>query len=110
MVQKAGTKRGERDEEKLMPALPSNCYKTPHGYVFRIVVPESLRAAVGKREIKRSLGKDYRQAVSQARLLALQVDQQFQSLRQQVQQEADYTQAFARYVAQAPNLPLKPIT
>ncbi|MBU2764492.1 DUF6538 domain-containing protein [Acidithiobacillus caldus] len=110
MVQKAGTKRGERDEEKVMPALPSNCYKTPYGYVFRIVVPESLRAAVGKREIKRSLGKDYRQAVSQARLLALQVDQQFQSLRQQVQQEEDYTQAFARYVAQAPNLPLKPIT
>ena len=110
VVQKAGTKRSERDEEKVMPALPSNCCKTPHGYIFRIVVPEPLRAAVGKREIKQSLGKDYRQAVSQARLLALQVDQQFQSLRAQSRQQEDYTQAFQRYVAQAPHHPLKPIT
>ena len=64
MVQKAGTKRSERDEEKVMPALPSNCYKTPHGILFRIVVQKSLRPAVGKREIKKSLGKDYRQAIS----------------------------------------------
>lgn len=93
-----------------MPALPSNCYKTPHGYVFRVVVPEPLRAAVGKREIKKALGKDYRQAVTQARVLVVQVDQQFQSLRQRMQQEADYTAAFQRYVAQAPHHPLKPIT
>ena len=110
MVQKAGTKRSERDEEKVMPALPSNCYKTPHGYLFRIVVPEPLRAAVGKREIKQSLGKDYRQAVSQARLLALQVDQQFHGLRQQIDQQEDYAQAFECYVAQAPHHPLKAIT
>ncbi|MHB1734970.1 MAG: DUF6538 domain-containing protein [Acidithiobacillus sp.] len=110
MVQKAGTKRSERDEEKVMPALPSNCYKTRNGYLFRIVVPEPLRAAVGKCEIKKALGKDYRQAVSQARLLALQVDQQFQSLRQQSRQQEDYAEAFQRYVAQAPNLPLKVIT
>ncbi|MHB8247413.1 MAG: DUF6538 domain-containing protein [Acidithiobacillus sp.] len=43
-----------------MPALPSNCYKTLHGILFRIVVPKSLRPAVGKREIKESLSKDYR--------------------------------------------------
>ena len=60
VVQKAGTKRSERDEEKVMPALPSNCYKTRNGYLFRIVVPEPLRDAVGKREIKQALGKDYR--------------------------------------------------
>ncbi len=110
MVQKAGTKRSERDEEKAMPALPSNCYKTPHGFVFRIVVPEPLRPAIGKREIKKSLGKDYRQAVSQARLLSLQIDQQFQTLRQQATEELDYTQAFQRYVARAPGQRLKPIT
>jgi integrase len=110
VVQKAGTKRSERDEEKVMPALPSNCYKTPHGYLFRIVVPEPLRAAVGKCEIKKALGKDYRQAVSQARVLAVQVDRQFESLRQQSRQQEDYTEAFQRYVAQAPNLPLKAIT
>ncbi|MHB1530827.1 hypothetical protein [Acidithiobacillus sp.] len=43
-----------------MPALPSNCYKTLHGIIFCIVVPKSLRSAVGKREIKEFLGKDYR--------------------------------------------------
>lgn len=29
---------------------------TPHGYYFRIVVPSDLRQALGKREIKKSLG------------------------------------------------------
>lgn len=64
VVQKAGTKRSEGGEEKALPALPSNCCKTPHGILFRIVVQKSLRPAVGKREIKKSLGKDYRQAIS----------------------------------------------
>ena len=63
-----------------MPALPRNCYKTPHGFLFRIIVPEALRPAVGKREIKKPLGKDYREAVSQARLLSVQVDRQFSEL------------------------------
>ncbi len=66
-----------------MTALPSNCYRTPYGYLFRVVVPEPLRAVIGKREIKKSLGKDYREAVSQARLLALQVDKQIADLQVQ---------------------------
>ncbi|WP_319643785.1 hypothetical protein [Igneacidithiobacillus copahuensis] len=60
--------------------------------------------------MKRTLGKDYRQAVSQARLLALQLDQQFQSLRQQIDQQEDYVEAFQRYASRALHHPLKPIT
>lgn len=70
-----------------MPALPSNCYRTPHSYIFRIVVPELLRSALGKRETKKSLGNDYREALSQARLLALQVDKQFADLYEQQSQQ-----------------------
>ena len=110
MVQKAGTKRSQGDEEKSMPALPSNCYKTPHGFIFRIVVPEPLRPALGKREIKKSLGRDYYQAVSQARLLSLQTDQQFNTLRQQAAQQMDYGEAVQRYLARPPDQRLKPIT
>ena len=80
-----------------MPSLPSNCYSTPYGYQFRIVVPADLRAAVGKREIKKSLGKDFREATSQARLLALQIDRQFNELRLQhakIQEEQTGLDAF----------------
>ncbi|MCW5613577.1 MAG: hypothetical protein KIT32_00570, partial [Rhodocyclaceae bacterium] len=65
-----------------MPALPQGTYRTPHGFLFRVVVPESLRQIIGKREIKKSLGRDYRTAVSEARLLALQVDRQFAEARE----------------------------
>jgi len=46
-VQKPGTK-----ESRAMSFLLS----TPHGYYFRIVVPIDLRQAIGRREIKKSLG------------------------------------------------------
>ncbi len=42
-----------------MPALPRNTYKTPHGFQPRLVVLDDLRQLIGKREIKRSLGKDF---------------------------------------------------
>lgn len=67
-----------------MPALPQGTYRTPHGFQFRVVVPESLRQLIGKREIKKSLGRDYRTAVSEARLLALQVDRQFAQARERL--------------------------
>ena len=34
MVQKAGTKRSQGEEEKSMPALPSKGYKTPMDLFF----------------------------------------------------------------------------
>jgi len=94
-----------------LPALPSNFYRTPHGYLFCIVVREALRAAIGKREIKKSLGKDYRAAVSQVRLLVLRVDTQFaELLKQQVQQRQD-TDSLEAYLEVKPGKwRLEPIT
>lgn len=93
-----------------MPALPRNCYKTPHGFIFRIVVPESLRSAIGKREIKKALGKDYREAVSQARLLSLQVDRQFGELQEQAAQDRLSQDALGAYLATPADKRLKPLT
>ncbi|MDZ7657137.1 MAG: DUF6538 domain-containing protein [Sulfurimicrobium sp.] len=93
-----------------MPALPRNCYKTPYGFLFRIIVPEALRSAIGKREIKQSLGKDYREAVSQARLLSLQVDRQFSELREQFAQHSLNQDALETYLATPADKRLKPIT
>ncbi len=93
-----------------MPALPSNTYRTPYGFQFRVVVPETLRAALGKREIKKSLGKNYRNAVSEARLLALQVDRQFGEARLRLAAAHETTDAFTAYLAQPADQRLKPIT
>ena len=93
-----------------MPALPGNTYRTKYGYQFRIVVPEQLRSALGKREIKKSLGNDYQTAVSKARLLALQVDRQFAELRQRTQQVRTSEEGLTAYLAQPPDKRLKPIT
>lgn len=93
-----------------MPALPRSCYRTSHGYLFRVVVPESLRAALGKCEIKKSLGKDYRAAVSQAHLLALQVDRQFSELREQLTQQEQATDGLKTFLATPPDKRLKPVT
>lgn len=111
MVQKAGTKRRSgRVKETPMPALPRNCYMTPHGFLFRIIVPEALRQAIGKREIKQSLGKDYREAVSQARILSIQVDRQFNELRQKSTQQDEARDALGAYLATPSDKRLKTIT
>lgn len=93
-----------------MPALPSNCYRTPHGFLFRVIVPEALCPAIGKREIKKGLGRDYRKAVSEARLLALQVDRQFSELREQLAQHRQAEDAINAYLATPFDRRLKPVT
>lgn len=93
-----------------MPKLPPNVYKTPHGYLFRIAVPEALRAEVCKREIKQSLGKDFQKALSQALVLAVQVNQKFATLRaarNEIKSDAEALQAF---IATPADKRLKPIT
>lgn len=82
-----------------MPALPRNCYQTPHGYLFRIIVPELLRPFFGKREIKKALGRDYRQAVSKALHLAFTVDRQFSEARERLDQEQGQQNALDAYLA-----------
>lgn len=93
-----------------MPALPRNCYRTSNGFIFRVVVPEPLRDAVGKREIKKSLGKDYRDAVSQAHLLAVQVDRQFTELRNKLTQQRQEEAGLDAFVATPLDKRLIPIT
>ncbi|MEW6384744.1 MAG: site-specific integrase, partial [Pseudomonadota bacterium] len=78
-------------------------------YLFRIVVPEALRAAIGKREIKKSLGRDYQNAASQARQLAAKVDQQFAKLREQLAKQQEAESGLDAYLAQPVEQRLKPI-
>ena len=93
-----------------MPALPRNCYKTPHGFIFRIVVPKAFRLAIGKCEIKKALGKDYREAVSQTRILSVQVDRQFSELYQKADRQESQQQALDAYLAKPPDKRLIPLT
>lgn len=111
MVQNAGTKqRNGQVQNDTMPALPSNTYRTSNGYAFRVVVPKALRELVGKREIKKSLGKDYQKAVSQARLLALQVDRQFNELREQLAKKEALQSGLEGFLAKPIDQRLKPLT
>lgn len=111
MVQNAGTKqRNGQVQNDTMPALPSNTYRTSNGYAFRVVVPKALRELVGKREIKKSLGKDYQKAVSQARLLALQVDRQFNELREQLGKKEALQSGLEGFLAKPIDQRLKPLT
>ncbi|MHB1241729.1 MAG: DUF6538 domain-containing protein, partial [Gammaproteobacteria bacterium] len=93
-----------------MPALPRNCYKTPHGFMFRLVVPEPLRALIGKREIKKALGRDYREAVSQTRILAAQAEEQFTHARAQQALKQQHEDGLAVFEKTPPEKRLKRIT
>ena len=93
-----------------MPSLPTNCYRTPRGYIFRIVVPEVLRESFGKREFKKSLGSDYRAAVSEARLLAVQIDRQFNELRAMLEKQQADGCGLDAFLAKPADKRLKPIT
>jgi integrase len=93
-----------------MPALPQGTYRTPHGFQFRVVVPESLRQIIGKREIKKSLGRDYRTAVSEARLLALQVDRQFAEAREHLGIAQAGPDSIDSFLSQPIDARYKPIT
>lgn len=85
VVQNSGTKwPADGVQETPVPALPSHTYKTRYGYQFRIVVPEQLRQSIGKREIKKSLGNDYRAACAESYRLSLETNQLFESVRAQV--------------------------
>ena len=93
-----------------MPSLPTNCYRSPHGYLFRIVVPKALRESFGKREFKKSLGADYREAVSQGRLLAVQIDSQFKELRAKLEKQQSEGCGIDAFLAKPASERLKPIT
>ncbi len=93
-----------------MPALPRNTYKTPHGFQFRLVIPEDLRPLIGKREIKKTLGKDYVAAVRQAKLVAVQVDRELEAARTKLTASKEEQDGLEVYLATPVNTRLKPIT
>lgn len=93
-----------------MPALPRNTYQTPHGYQFRFVIPAELRPALGKREIKKALGRDIRAAVSEARLLALQADRLIAETREKLAAVRERQSDIDAFLAKPHDRRLTPVT
>lgn len=111
MVQKVSTKNREEGVlENPMPVLPSHTYKTSSGYQFRVVVPKPLRGLIGKREIKKNLGCDYRVACSKAYLLSLEADKLFQSARHKLCADNSSQQSLSEFLSSPPEKRLKPIS
>jgi integrase len=65
-----GTKALRKDSAHMDADMPPNMRRTTAGYQYRRVVPSELREALGKREIKRNLGSDFKKA----RLLHAQLE------------------------------------
>lgn len=77
-----GTNGDKKDSPSVKETdMPANMRKTTTGYQYRRVVPAELRVAIGKREIKKSLGKDYRQAKIRLMQLEVETDSAFASAR-----------------------------
>jgi hypothetical protein len=68
MVQNAVIKRVDLPEMEIMPP---NLYQTASGFLYRRTIPTEARDAIGKREIKKSLGRDY--AIAKVELAKLEV-------------------------------------
>ena len=75
-VQRVGTSR-ELDELVMPPYLT----RKNQTYYFRQAVPVELRSIIGKREIKKSLGRDYAKAVRDCKRFAVEVDDLLASAR-----------------------------
>ncbi|MEI8356165.1 MAG: DUF6538 domain-containing protein, partial [Deltaproteobacteria bacterium] len=62
--------------------MSNHLLTTSCGWYFRMVVPSDLRQQIGKREIKKPLyAPDKKTAIKKARVLACEVEAQFESLR-----------------------------
>jgi len=81
MVQRRGTEHGLDSSNDGDVSMPTYLHRAGHRYIFRQAVPDALRAIIGKREFKKSLGIDYREAVRKGKLFAVEVEQQFASAR-----------------------------
>ena len=67
-------------EDRTMPQYMSKSAKGT-GFLFRRGVPADVRAAIGKREFKVTLGGDYRAACQRSRELAVETDKQIEAAR-----------------------------
>lgn len=98
MVQKPGTKsRSGPISEPELPALPSNCYRTPLGQGF-VSLCRNHYAPPSASAKSRNPSARTREAVSQARLLALQVDKQFADPHEQRAQQRQAMDSLEAYL------------
>jgi integrase len=63
--------------------MPPYLTRKDNTYYFRQVVPAELRSLIGKREIKRSLGRDYIAAVRECKRFAVEADNRLADARAQ---------------------------
>ena len=64
--------------------MPLYLTRKDNTYYFRQAVPAELRAIIGRREIKRSLGRDYPRAVSSCKRFAVEADAMIAEARAQL--------------------------
>lgn len=101
-----GTNQKRRAASAKVTDMPLNMRKTPHGYQYRRVVPEDVRAQIGKREFKKSLGKDFLKAKSL--LAALEVESNAAIDRARV--AAENGRSIESYLKRSPDARLKSIS
>lgn len=101
-----GTNKRRRDTSEKVTDMPQNMRKTAHGFEYRRVVPSELRAQIGKREIKKSLGKDFR--IAKEKLAELEVETNADFARARAATERNMS--LEAYLSLHPSARLKPIS
>ena len=102
-VQKAKADGKVAMEEIAMPQFMS---KSPRGtgYLFRRGVPADIRASIGKREFKFSLGGNYQAACQRCRELAVETDRQIAMARAGSAAQPDLSSELTTVIAQSRSL------
>ena len=89
--------------------MPPNFKRTPSGYLFRKVVPVSLREIIGKSEFKVPCGRVYSQALARYHIEAVKAQQILDAARAKLKEKIDGV-SVSRGRYQYPETFLKPIT
>jgi hypothetical protein len=90
--------------------MPANVFKRGSVFVFRRVVPETIREIIGKREIKISLGGSYRDACQKAAVLTVQTNVQFEDALSKLKSTLDEELNIERYFRTPVDKRLQPVT
>ena len=87
-------------------AMPQFMSKSPRGtgYLFRRGVPADIRASIGKREFKFSLGGNYQAACQRCRELAVETDRQIAMARAGSTAQPDSSSELTSVIAQSASL------
>lgn len=89
--------------------MPPNLKRVSTGYLFRKVIPKSLRAVLGKSEIKVRCGKSYAEALANYHIESVKAGQLIDDARAKLlESDAEFAAARGRYFS--PETYLKPIT